>query len=63
MNIKQVEGHLREIDTAKQELKIEYLGKFYTYKYNDNIKVEKLESQLGEFVKLIFHDGILTRVS
>jgi hypothetical protein len=63
MNIKQVQSYLREIDTTKQEIKIEYLDKFYAYKYNDNVKLEELEAKLGEFVELIFHDGILTRVS
>ena len=63
MNIKQTEGYLREIDTSKKELKIEKLGKKYAYNYDDNFKVEELESHLGEYVKLIFHDDILIRLS
>lgn len=63
MKIKQVQGYLREIDTVRREIKIENLGKLYPYAYNDNVKPEELERQLGEFVKLILRDDVLTQIS
>lgn len=51
--------YLREIDIDKKELRLEILGKLFPYKYPDNVKIEELESKLGGFVRLIFHDGVL----
>lgn len=63
MIIRHVDGVLKEIDTDKQQVKLERLGRIYTYKYNEKINLKQLERQLGEQVELIFHDDLLTRIS
>jgi len=63
MIIRHVDGVLKEIDTDKQQIKLERLGRIYTYKYTEKINLKQLERQLGESVELIFHNDLLTRIS
>lgn len=63
MIMRHVEGVLKEIDTDKQQIKLERLGRIYTYKYSEKINLKQLERQLGEQVELIFHNDLLTRIS
>ncbi|MEM2139482.1 hypothetical protein [Nitrososphaera sp.] len=63
MIIRHVDGVLKVIDTDKKEIKLERLGRIYTYKYTEKINVKQLERQLGEAVELIFHDDLLARIS
>lgn len=63
MIIRHVDGVLKEIDTDKQQIKLERLGRIYTYKYTEKINLKQLERQLGEQVELIFHNDLLTKVS
>lgn len=63
MIIRHVDGVLKEIDTDKQQIKLERLGRLYTYKYTEKINLKQLEKQLGEQVELIFHNDLLTQIS
>ena len=63
MIIRHVGGVLKQIDTDKQQIKLERLGKLYTYEYTEKINVKLLEHQLGEQVELIFHDDLLTQIA
>jgi len=63
MIIRHVDGVLREIDTDKQQIKLERIGKLFTYRYTEKINVKQLERQLGEQVELIFHNDLLTQIS
>lgn len=47
MIIRHVDGVLKEIDTDKQQIKLERLGRLYTYKYTEKINLKQLEKQLG----------------